>query len=723
MTDSKKLNLLSPDKAESDPAHDGLGYAPFAKHLATSITRMAPIDGLVLAIYGQWGSGKTTLLNFVVHYLEHAAEDQRPVIVHFNPWWFSGHEDLTRRFFDQLQATLNKRHDLGKQLRERIAGFADLLAETPLPYASAAKAVAKVARPVPEDVPALKESIANELIAQKIKILVIMDDIDRLTGEEIRQLFRVIKAVGDFPNLIYLLAFDKEIVVKAVQQIQDLPGEAYLEKIVQVPFELPLPDRDALRQLMSSKFTDIFGEILDELVDQDYLLRVFIEGVDKFIHTPRDIVRLANTLSVTYPAVEGEVNPVDFFAIQALQVFRPQIYDLLRKNREIFAGHASDVAGAYGSYRNDALKQFLEGFIEQVSQDERENIKKFLMLLFPKLQSVWQNTWYGAESTGNWRKQLRVCSPDLFDIYFRLAIPEANITNTEIKRIIALMSDEDRFRTTLLEYNVKRNGDGTTKARSLLERFEDFTTKEIAADAIPSVINVLLDVGDQLRLANKKRGVLDFGIERQIGRILIQLLRRLDEADRFLVLKQAITNGKAVATIVEEVMTLAQQHGKYSSGEPEPESEWIINSTHLSELEQCALERIQNSAAQKTLLQAPFLSRVLYFWREHGGSPEASQWVQTTMETDTGLLALLESFLGRNYSQTIGSYGQKTHYRLDPEWFASYVDVGVLMAKIEGIAGGDDLSENQRLAIRRIGYEHNLRQQGKNPDSFIDDDD
>ena len=85
-------DLLSADKAIEDPRYDRLEYSPFAKNLAESILKMAPIEGFVIAIYGPWGSGKTSFLNFMQYYLNRMPE--RPVIVVFNPWWFSGTENI-----------------------------------------------------------------------------------------------------------------------------------------------------------------------------------------------------------------------------------------------------------------------------------------------------------------------------------------------------------------------------------------------------------------------------------------------------------------------------------------------------------------------------------------------------------------------------------------------------------------------------------------------------
>src|SRR5579863_7715966 len=87
---------LSADRPGIEPNSDRLGYAPFAKRLAHSIARLSRAEGHVVALYGGWGFGKTTMLNYVRHYLNEMGPNERPIVVTYNPWWFSGHEDLVR---------------------------------------------------------------------------------------------------------------------------------------------------------------------------------------------------------------------------------------------------------------------------------------------------------------------------------------------------------------------------------------------------------------------------------------------------------------------------------------------------------------------------------------------------------------------------------------------------------------------------------------------------
>lgn len=383
--------VLSSDKPLTKPEDDRLAYSPLAERLAESLLAMAPPDGFVVALYGSWGSGKTTIVNFVVHYLEDRPEGDQPIIVHFNPWWFSGRENLIRAFFDQLQAALTGRLKSGwRRTRENLAQFAGLVSEAPIPYASTGNLLKRVIKPRQPDIYELKRSIAATLEKLDKHIMIVIDDIDRLTPEEIRQLFRVIKAVADFPNVLYLLAFDREIVVKALTEKQDLPGDQYLEKIVQVPIDLPAPDRTALQAMLSERLDTILRDTPEELFDQDYWQNVYLGGIDLFIATPRDVVRLANAISITYThhEIRGEVNAVDFIALEVIRLFQPSVYHIVRNNEEYFAGFV-DFLGLTGQIAND-LRQFHDGWIKDLPENRREPIQRLLARIFPKLEELWR---------------------------------------------------------------------------------------------------------------------------------------------------------------------------------------------------------------------------------------------------------------------------------------------------------------------------------------------
>jgi predicted KAP-like P-loop ATPase len=331
MTNEAVAHALSADRPSTDPSEDLFGHAPFARTLAKAIQGYSGSDGIVLALYGPWGSGKSTVLAYVEHELERAPAAERPVVVSFNPWWFSGQEHLAKAFLGQLQAVLPAKYKgfekVGNMLAEfsgALGGIAEVAGKSHgIPFlGKVVEAGARRLATKPKDVPALKKALSSQLLEQRKRVLVVIDDIDRLAPDEVRQLFTVIKALADFPYVTYLLAFDREVAATAIGEQTGLPGDRYLEKIIQVPFELPRVDKTTLRQALFAKLDAVMADTPTGRFDSTHWANVFHSGLDPLFTVPRDIIRLTNALSVTYPAVVGEVNPVDFIAVECLRVWR-----------------------------------------------------------------------------------------------------------------------------------------------------------------------------------------------------------------------------------------------------------------------------------------------------------------------------------------------------------------------------------------------------------------
>ena len=294
----------------------------------------------------------------------------------------------------------------------------------------------------------MKGQIASLLRKQRQRILVIVDDIDRLTAEEIRQIFRVIKAVADFPKVTYLLAFDRDIIIRALEAAQEIRGEAYLEKVVQLPLELPLPDKGKLEDLLLGRLNALLAGTPKTLFDQNYWKNVYNEGIRPFINTPRDVIRLTNVLAVTYQAVRGEVNPVDFMAMEVLRAFYPTVYDIIRKHPLDFARSAERPVDTSTSHD---LKPRYNSILDLVPPEEKSTIKRLLGRLFPRVATVWGGSTYGAEWDTEWRKRLFVRSADIFPAYFRLSILGDGIPHAEMQALLALAHDAKAFGAKLVE--------------------------------------------------------------------------------------------------------------------------------------------------------------------------------------------------------------------------------------------------------------------------------
>lgn len=151
-----------------------------------------------------------------------------------------------------------------------------------------------------------------------------------------------------------------------------------------------------------------------------------------------------------------------------------------------------------------------------------------------------------------------------------------------------MVGDKDKFRNHLIELAKQKLPGGTTQARVFIEQLENSTEQEIPVNYIPSVVEALFDVSEQLSLCqdDESNGILDFGDEVIISRFILRLLRQVDETSRFELLKKAITQGKALAIVNHDIATLKEQQSQYGGDKSNCEEEWLVNAQHLKELEE-----------------------------------------------------------------------------------------------------------------------------------------
>ena len=161
-------------------------------------------------------------------------------------------------------------------------------------------------------------------------LLVVVDDIDRLTPQEQQVVFQLVKANADFPNLVYLLSFDR--VAGALSGL-GLEGDVYLGKIVQVGFNLPLA--------RSSDVHSVLTEGLECVLGADALRPSSIKhtgiGCSPPVWRPTSQTSgmsgdsLTPRFQVTLLGGDGilEVNPIDLVAVEVLRVFEPSLYNVL----------------------------------------------------------------------------------------------------------------------------------------------------------------------------------------------------------------------------------------------------------------------------------------------------------------------------------------------------------------------------------------------------------
>jgi hypothetical protein len=338
---------------------DKLDRKGFAETAVASLLQVSAQSGFVLSVEGEWGSGKTSTLALMEALL---ADEQRfsvePVIVHFNPWLVGDRDALLKQFLNAIASklALTDNAGVGQRVAKELKAYSkvfDVLKLIPgaEPWATIVKAVSDVFLKVGEAVGAVSDHKALDLQGRKRlveaalrafgrPIVVFIDDIDRLFPNEVFEMVRIVKAVGDLPHVGYVLAWDSAYVSEALRAANVPQAATYLDKIVQVRLPLPKLSTSAKGRLVDEALDALAPEALKWHFkdDEQRLSSLYFSGLRELLEQPRDIMRVFNTVGLLEPGLRGEVSLADIVGLAALKVKAPEVFELLRKSPQYFVG-------------------------------------------------------------------------------------------------------------------------------------------------------------------------------------------------------------------------------------------------------------------------------------------------------------------------------------------------------------------------------------------------
>jgi len=374
--------------------------------------------------------------------MEEAFEKHENVVsVIFNPWRFQSEAHLLGSFFTTLADVLGKAlttkiEDVGTLFEKygSLLSVASINIFGGLAQVDLGKGVQSLGDSLSTvELDELKERIEKVLMEADKRIVVLIDDIDRLDRQEIQAIFKLVKLSADFENTTYVLAFDEEVVADALGEKYgsgDIEaGRSFLEKIIQVPLHLPPAGKMQLRKA-AFEGIDAALDLSGIQLDQDKinaLVRQFIDGFEVCLVTPRQAKRYANALLFALPLLKGEVNPVDQILLEGIRIFYPRLYRFIRVRHEvIFSARRTE---SHRQQEKDRIGGDLEGAIENLTQSEKDSAKELLQIMFPWLKNIFGNMSYGSEWDKVWSKEQRICSEKYFHRYFQYAIPVGDVSD------------------------------------------------------------------------------------------------------------------------------------------------------------------------------------------------------------------------------------------------------------------------------------------------------
>lgn len=350
----------------------------------------------------------------------------------FTPWAASGTAALQLEFVAALDTAVGggiAEKDAAKTALRRYAKWASpVLAAVP----GIGKALASTSEVVAEEITARQpwsvefEALAELLKTMEKRVLIVCDDIDRLDAVELLEFLKVVRLLGRFPNVHYLVAYDADTVedLLAAEGIRGRTS-SFMEKIVQHPFELPQIDRATRWRHISNAMTkslDAQGARLDESRMERY--RLLIDTLAAGLVTPRQIARYENHLNVLTELVPGEVDSLDFAALANLRLNHHEIYEALPE-------WAPELRAGLRGTSDDDKGLTVEDWIRRLKTTSRR----------ADITGAWESVCFLFPDVQDSRR--RPVHPQAFsdsrysERYYSLGVPENDVSDVMVSRAIS----------------------------------------------------------------------------------------------------------------------------------------------------------------------------------------------------------------------------------------------------------------------------------------------
>lgn len=639
------------DKPIEKADEDLLGRSDFAKQFGKSICEYDSEDGLVIGLYGKWGSGKTSIINMAISEIpvdenesqkvekekwysrlyrrikkiftsqKTEEEDQchYPIVIKFSPWNYFDKNNLISLFFHELKNKLGlaKDEEYKEKIGKAISQYSDIIDVLSfIPVAGPAiapilKTISKSKGAKLMQAPSLndaKEKLCSELREFNKKIIVFIDDIDRLTTPQIKDIFQLVKQVGDFPNIIYVLTMDREIVCNALSEYHNIDGDKYLKKIVQVSFEVPEIDKSLLPEILKGRLSKIIhkNDCEEKFENNNYFEKVLENCVNPYIKNIRDINRLINAFQFKYGALWKETSFVDLLAITTIEIFEPKLYEWIIDNAIYVCGPQS-----YDDLRKYEKRtyEYYKNEFKQLGLSSESSIQMIILMFPPFARSIHSDGEYSHSDDLQLLRDNRIASVEKFDLYFMFDMNRIKVSREKIYDCL-YKYDKNLLISTVKNINSQGNLD-------YLLRSMESLFNEGHYERFKFVVFTLINLYGEFANKATERNMIN-NISDSVTEFVLYFIQTLDsEHKRYEVIYSILKNsnksniGLIAAILNQEEMAFGRFNNK-----PERKDLQLVNLKHLESLEKIYIYKIKLIAKSENMLNIGVFNIVFYLWEE-----------------------------------------------------------------------------------------------------------
>lgn len=478
--DKEKKRNYYEDRELGEYENDSLKRYDFARDITKAIVEQGA-QNFTIGILGEWGSGKSSVYTLIKKELKEINESKEYVTMDFKPWYFgSDNHEIIRTYLFQLIDIIKEDNGFDPLLDKKLRQYASYMSAFNLRAGGmifSFKDFLDKYNPSKDSlkISDVKKKIDTLLKKSTKKIIVFIDDIDRLDRDEIKMVFKLIRLVADFPKITYILALDEKVVSASLAESNDEKsieiGKRYLDKFIQLPIYLPKAEQLNINNMAWERLPE---DLKQDNLQQDELF----QHMSTLEVTPRDTVRFVNLVSFFVPILKGEVNLKDLVYLLLIQVKSPELYRFIGENGSnlVEGDTMGTVRKSLGlpTGLNDGLKEYFRKSVSEV-----EKYQDILTDLFPRAEYF-----YSGEKNKKRINQLildkdkRICSSQYFAQYFRYGLPSREVPQKVLEKVLDKLKDqklslEEKYKLYDEELNLFDANDVYKKLRFHVEQADE----------------------------------------------------------------------------------------------------------------------------------------------------------------------------------------------------------------------------------------------------------
>jgi hypothetical protein len=450
-----KISLNSGDVLfleEKEVDYDLLQRSDVINRLYNAIIKCNPTNSFTIGLNGSWGSGKTTVINNALRIISDNHIEGQYLIVKFDPWKYESEKAILKGLLEEILLSINVNFEF-ENIDELIDSFISVV------FSDNCSLIYKIFNKELKNIKnkeKIETLVNNYLKVNNKKMILIVDNLDRIDENKASFLIQSINTIVKFENTIYILLYDEKI-IEAILDDKYHSTNKYMEKVVQLKIDLPEIDVSAIENIKQ--------RIGENLTINGIDLSSIMENKTLKFNSIREFKRYFNLMISSFSKDTIGLNINDISNLEYIKNVNPTLYYEIWNNKTFFISDDRQFDINIYTLGYDKLNKDSKEYFKKLFENELNlNLKDTLCEMFKTVKNYFNGVdcFPAVPNEKDYKDGVidrRIYNERYFDLYFTKNENDFIRINNDVEKMINSLNN-DKYETAfkkleklIVEYN------------------------------------------------------------------------------------------------------------------------------------------------------------------------------------------------------------------------------------------------------------------------------